>query len=113
MIRSHPWVIPVLLLAIVLLFGSSKLPDLARNLGKSLKIVKKEVRDLRSEDDAAAPQAPTAPAQQAPAVPVVPTAPAGPGQPVVPVVPVVPETPAEPASPTSDEGETGDQSPKV
>jgi sec-independent protein translocase protein TatA len=60
----HPGFILVLILLIVLLFGSHRLPDLARSVGQSLKIFKKEVKDLR-EDDAA----PEATAQPAPATP--------------------------------------------
>lgn len=74
-----------LLLLIVLLFGSSKLPDLARAVGQSLKILKKDVGDLRDDDtratpaDGASPTAstaqPAAPAVQSPASPVAPAAP--------------------------------------
>lgn len=54
-ILRHPATILVLILLIVLLFGSRRLPDLARSVGESLKIFKKEVKDLR-EDDAPATQ---------------------------------------------------------
>lgn len=67
----HPGFILVLILLIVLLFGSHRLPDLARSVGQSLKIFKKEVKDLREDDPA-----PTATAQPAPATP--PTADPGP-----------------------------------
>ena len=46
---SHIIVIVVILLV---LFGASKLPDIARSLGQSAKVLKKEMREL-SEDDAA------------------------------------------------------------
>lgn len=36
----------VLLIVIVLLFGARRLPDLARSVGQSLKILKTEVQDL-------------------------------------------------------------------
>lgn len=39
----------IVLLIVVLLFGAAKLPDLARNLGKSMKIMKDEVKDLRED----------------------------------------------------------------
>ena len=92
-LRSHPWVIPVLILIIVMLFGSSKLPDLARNMGRALKIVKKEVKELR-EEDAPAP-APTAQA------PVAPTPAAPPAAPAAEAAPATPQQPAAPA-PTAD-----------
>ena len=47
--RIQFWHVIVLLLVILLLFGSSKLPDLARSVGKSMKILKSEVRDLRDD----------------------------------------------------------------
>ncbi len=45
----------VLILLIILLFGASKLPDITRNVGKSMKIFKQEVRDLRDDDDRPTP----------------------------------------------------------
>ncbi|WP_454296324.1 twin-arginine translocase TatA/TatE family subunit [Salana multivorans] len=41
----------VLLLVVLLLFGARRLPDVARNVGQSLKIMKKEVRDLRDDPE--------------------------------------------------------------
>lgn len=43
------WHIVVLLLVVLLLFGANRLPDLARNVGRSMKILKEEVKDLRDE----------------------------------------------------------------
>jgi sec-independent protein translocase protein TatA len=61
----NPTIWLVVILLIVLLFGSSKLPDLARSVGQSLKILKKEVGDLRQDESgapsAAAPPAPAPP----------------------------------------------------
>lgn len=53
-----------LIFAIVclLVFGSSRLPDLARNLGKSLGILKKARRDF--EDELMRAQTPEPPAEQ-------------------------------------------------
>jgi sec-independent protein translocase protein TatA len=45
---SHLIIVVVLVL---LLFGSTKLPALAKSLGQSLKIFKKEVEGLTSKDD--------------------------------------------------------------
>ncbi|PWF27728.1 Sec-independent protein translocase subunit TatA [Ancrocorticia populi] len=57
----------VLVLILVLLFGASKLPDLARSLGQSVKILRKDLRDLQDEDDPKPAQvcAPQDSAQQA------------------------------------------------
>ena len=46
------WAIVVLVVVVLLLFGARRLPDVAASVGKSLKIFKKEVKDL-TEDDAA------------------------------------------------------------
>ena len=43
------WHILVLLVVILLLFGAPKLPEFARNLGKSLNILKEETQNLRSD----------------------------------------------------------------
>lgn len=53
--RIQFWHVIVLLLVILLLFGSSKLPDLARSVGKSMKILKSEVRDLRDDSPGTTP----------------------------------------------------------
>ena len=49
---TKPWHIIVLLLVILLLFGARRLPDLARSLGQSMKILKSEVKDLQKDDPA-------------------------------------------------------------
>lgn len=45
-----PWHIIVLVLLVLLLFGAGKLPSLARNVGKSMRIFKSEVEELRGDD---------------------------------------------------------------
>ncbi|WP_434141686.1 twin-arginine translocase TatA/TatE family subunit [Leucobacter sp. gxy201] len=81
------WHLIVILFIILLLFGAPKLPGLAKSLGQSMKILKKEVRndeDGKAENsaDADVETAGTAPAAAAPAAPVAPTAPATPAAPV-------------------------------
>lgn len=44
-----PWHWAILLLVVVVLFGSKRLPDAARSLGKSLRIFKSEVRELQND----------------------------------------------------------------
>jgi sec-independent protein translocase protein TatA len=51
-LRGMEWII--LLLIVLLLFGARKLPDLARSVGKSMKIFKSEVKDLKDEPAAPA-----------------------------------------------------------
>jgi sec-independent protein translocase protein TatA len=43
--------IPLLIIALVLFFGWKQLPDMARSLGRSLRIFKTEIKGM-SEDDA-------------------------------------------------------------
>ncbi|MFE2728901.1 Sec-independent protein translocase subunit TatA, partial [Kitasatospora sp. NPDC059327] len=72
----EPWHLIVVLAVIVLLFGSKKLPEAARGLGKSLRILKAETRALQedappdtpAEAAQAAQTAPTAPETAVPAV---------------------------------------------
>ncbi|MFE3504339.1 Sec-independent protein translocase subunit TatA [Kitasatospora sp. NPDC059160] len=73
----EPWHLLVVLAVVVLLFGSKKLPDMARGLGKSMRILKAETAAMREEDQpAATPATPAA----GPAAPVAPApAPATPG----------------------------------
>jgi sec-independent protein translocase protein TatA len=44
-----------ILAVVVLLFGSKKLPDAARSLGRSMRIFKSETKGLRSGDDSPQP----------------------------------------------------------
>ncbi len=49
----------ILLLVIVVLFGAKRLPDAARGLGRSMRILKSEVRDMKDADTP--PTTPTTP----------------------------------------------------
>lgn len=49
--RPQAWHIILLLVVILLVFGASKLPDITRNVGRSMKIFKEEVKDLRDDSD--------------------------------------------------------------
>ncbi|MGO1434977.1 MAG: Sec-independent protein translocase subunit TatA [Canibacter sp.] len=44
------WHFLIILFIILLLFGAPKLPGLAKSLGQSMKILKKEVRDVTDDD---------------------------------------------------------------
>ena len=45
-----PWEIAAIVLVIVLLFGARKLPDLARSVGRSMRIFKSEVKELNNDE---------------------------------------------------------------
>ncbi|WP_225843800.1 Sec-independent protein translocase subunit TatA [Streptomyces albus] len=45
----EPWHLLVVALVVVLVFGSKRLPDTARALGKSLRILKSETRAMKRE----------------------------------------------------------------
>ena len=49
------WVI--VLVVLVILFGSKKLPDAARGLGQSLRIFKSEVQEMQKDGDSSASKA--------------------------------------------------------
>jgi sec-independent protein translocase protein TatA len=46
----EPWHIIVIALIVVLLFGSKRLPDAARGLGRSLRIFKSEMKSMKDDD---------------------------------------------------------------
>jgi sec-independent protein translocase protein TatA len=96
---DSPWKILIIAVVVLVLFGSRKLPDAARSLGRSMRILKSEIKDLH-EDDANpdSPQAQPQPPQQL-AAPVV-------SVPVAPVVtadgvPVAAPAAAAPAAPAA------------
>ena len=49
-----PMEIGLIVLAIVLLFGAKKLPELARSIGRSARIFKSEVKELNNDDQVTA-----------------------------------------------------------
>ncbi|MGV0992397.1 MAG: Sec-independent protein translocase subunit TatA [Mycobacterium sp.] len=59
-----PWHWAILIVVLVLLFGSKRLPDAARSLGKSMRIFKSEVKELQAENKTDSPVTPVQPAQQ-------------------------------------------------
>jgi sec-independent protein translocase protein TatA len=48
----EPWHILVLLVVLVLLFGSKRLPDAARGLGRSMRIFKSEIKSMQDDGGA-------------------------------------------------------------
>jgi sec-independent protein translocase protein TatA len=61
---DSPWKILIIAVVLIILFGGKKMPDAARSLGKSMRILKAEVQDLHHDHDTEPPEA----AQSAPAV---------------------------------------------
>lgn len=49
---DSPWKILIVAVVLIVLFGSKKLPDAARSLGKSMRILKTEVSDLHGHEEA-------------------------------------------------------------
>jgi sec-independent protein translocase protein TatA len=47
----EPWHLIVLVAVIALLFGSKRLPDAARGLGRSMRIFKAEVKEMKEDDN--------------------------------------------------------------
>ena len=47
---DSPWKILIVAVVLIVLFGSTKLPGAARSLGKSMRILKAEVRGLHEDD---------------------------------------------------------------
>ncbi|MFF4245121.1 Sec-independent protein translocase subunit TatA [Streptomyces sp. NPDC001822] len=50
-----PLEIVLIIAVILLLFGAKKLPDMARSLGKSARILKSEAKAMKKDDEPAAP----------------------------------------------------------
>ncbi|WP_432973274.1 Sec-independent protein translocase subunit TatA [Dactylosporangium sp. CA-233914] len=46
----RPWHIIVLVVVLILLFGAKRLPDAARSLGRSMRIIKAETKGLADDD---------------------------------------------------------------
>jgi sec-independent protein translocase protein TatA len=46
-----PWEIAIIAVVILVLFGSAKLPQAARSLGRSMRIFKSETKGLINDDD--------------------------------------------------------------
>ncbi|MFI2317622.1 MULTISPECIES: Sec-independent protein translocase subunit TatA [Streptomyces] len=45
----EPWHLLILAIIVIVVFGSKKLPDTARALGKSLRILKSEAKAMKDE----------------------------------------------------------------
>jgi sec-independent protein translocase protein TatA len=63
---DSPWKLLIVVLVIIVLFGSKKLPSAARSLGQSMRILKNEVHGLHEDEPESRPPGAQA-AAQAPA----------------------------------------------
>jgi sec-independent protein translocase protein TatA len=78
---DSPWKILIIAVVVIVLFGSRKLPDAARSLGRSMRILKAEIKDMHEDDPADGAQAQQAqpqPQQLSAATGTSPAAPAAP-----------------------------------
>jgi len=66
---DSPWKVLIVAVVLIVLFGSKKLPDAARSLGKSMRILKREAGSLHEDETAGAPGATPGPAAQLTAAP--------------------------------------------
>ncbi|MDT3725195.1 Sec-independent protein translocase subunit TatA [Streptomyces sp. DSM 41972] len=62
--RLGPTEIILILVVIILLFGAKKLPDMARSLGKSARILKSEAKAMKEDNKSSAPADPPATDEQ-------------------------------------------------
>jgi sec-independent protein translocase protein TatA len=79
--EMSPWHWAIVILVLVVLFGSKRLPSAARSLGQSLRIFTSEMKEMHADPRAATTNPPTTPgssSQRPPAQPVPTTEPTGP-----------------------------------
>jgi sec-independent protein translocase protein TatA len=61
----EPWHLLIVAIVVIVLFGSKKLPDTARSLGRSMRILKSEARALKEEGAAGPAAQPVSPSEPA------------------------------------------------
>ncbi|MEV0634272.1 Sec-independent protein translocase subunit TatA [Streptomyces sp. NPDC050619] len=54
----EPWHLLIVAIVLIVLFGSKRLPDAARGLGKSMRILKSEAKAMKDENASATPAEP-------------------------------------------------------
>ena len=64
---DSPWKVLIVAVVVLVLFGSKKLPDAARSLGRSMRILKAEVSNMHEDDKPEAAGATQVEAQALPA----------------------------------------------
>ena len=91
----------IIIAVFILLFGARKLPDAARGLGRSLRILKSEVNAMHDDDAQRKGATPAETDQSAQVATPTPQIAAAPAQPVQPVQPVAVQQPVQPAQPVA------------
>ena len=61
---DSPWKVLIIAVVLIVLFGSKKLPEATRSLGRSMRILKTEVQGLHEDEKPEAAQPAAAPQQQ-------------------------------------------------
>ncbi len=51
----------IVLIVLLIIFGASKLPDIAHSIGKSAKVLKEDLKDLQDDPSAGGPNPPQMP----------------------------------------------------
>ena len=83
------WHVVILIVVVVLLFGWKRLPDAARSLGRSMRIFKSEVGEMKNDGKAAPPSAASSDTVRGETVQQPPAAPSRPRRPPTPPAPPV------------------------
>ncbi|MFE2939221.1 Sec-independent protein translocase subunit TatA [Streptomyces sp. NPDC059255] len=89
----EPWHLLIVAIVIIVVFGSKKLPDTARAVGKSLRILKSETKAMKEEGGTGV--------DGAVASPVTPSAPSSPSPSSSSSSPASPSSSVSPSSPAS------------
>jgi sec-independent protein translocase protein TatA len=55
---DSPWKILIIAAVVMVLFGAKKMPDAARSLGKSMRILKTEMQGMNNDEEHSSPFAP-------------------------------------------------------
>jgi sec-independent protein translocase protein TatA len=55
----EPWHLLIVAIVVIVLFGSKKLPEAARGLGKSMRILKSEAKAMKEDDTGRPSTSPT------------------------------------------------------
>jgi sec-independent protein translocase protein TatA len=63
---DSPWKVLIIAVVVLVLFGSKKMPDAARSLGRSMRILKAEVSNMHDDEKPEAATPAPAPAQALP-----------------------------------------------